>query len=406
MNKKIKMLIIPPVLAGVLLVAIFINYEKDRHNISRDIESDISVENDLVEIHATENKNDVQPHNDSQVINAAAKQQNNEFQDAHEMGSLVDWVNQIDNIVSSKALDADSKAKKIVGWLRDSNTPDEIRVKLYRALVQLKPIDRIEEIFSLIEGESNPGTRLAGIEALALLGKQLIVLGYTEGQLVINLLKIADQEMQEPATSKKLNSLIVYMEDALAGDKNEMIEIEYLTGKDSYIWDLSAKLEDRANLKSGLGSLLNDVSVLVDQDKELLNEEYSKLNLAYLDYFANGFKGDIPDYQDMAYFFEQIKPKTEEFTMGAVSRYRTWLAAYSYSSERDSSDYNNFILNELKEVDSPVAALVLVEGGINVIDQLDLPTRERLVSLLAENDVAAEGELSGEVAEALGFLMP
>ncbi len=406
MNKKTKMLIILPVLAGVLLVAIFINYEKDRHNISRDIENDISVENDLVETHVAENKNDVQPHNDSQVINAAAKQENNEFQDAHEMGSLVDWVNQIDNIVSSKALDADSKAKKIVGWLRGSNTPDEIRVKLYRALVQLKPIDRIEEIFSLIEEENNPGTRLAGIEALALLGKQLIVLGYTEGQLVINLLKIADQEMQEPAISKKLNSLIVYMEDALAGDKNGMIEIEYLTGKDSYIWDLSAKLEDRANLKSGLGGLLNDVSVLVDQDKKLLNEEYSKLNLAYLDYFANGFKGDIPDYQDMAYFFEQIKPKTEEFTTGAVSRYRTWLAAYSYSSERDSSDYNNFILNELKEVDSPVAALVLVEGGINVIDQLDLPTRERLVSLLAENDVAAEGGLSDEVAEALGFLMP
>jgi len=48
---------------------------------------------------------------------------------------------------------------------------------------------------------------------------------------------------------------------------------------------------------------------------------------------------------------------------------------------------------------------VLVESGLNIIDQLDFTTREKLVSLLEENDVTAQGVLSEEVTEMVSFLV-
>jgi len=406
MNNKIKWRIILPVSAGVLVIIMLLNREEDIHDLSLNLEKNIALGSDLFEPDKVENKNDSQSPDGYHVVKELEDQKNNEFQDSYEAGSLVDWVNQIDDVVSSQILDEDSKTKKIINWLNESNTPNEIRVKLYRALVQLKPIDYITEIFSLIEQENNPSIKLAGIEALALTGKQLITSGYAEGQLILNLLKGAGQQNQEPVISEKLNSLVAYMEGVLAGNQNELIEIEYLTGKDAYLWDLSAKLESSGSVKKGLSQLLDDVSVLVDQDKALLNEEYSKLNLAYLDYFANGFNGDVPGHQDMGHFFEKIKPQNiETLTDDAVLRYRIWFTAYSYSSERGSSDYNNFILNELRLTESPVAALVLVESGLNIVEQLDLPTKEKLVSLLEEHDVTAQGVLSEEVTEVVSFLV-
>ncbi|MCF6259090.1 MAG: hypothetical protein L3J98_02845 [Gammaproteobacteria bacterium] len=410
MNNKIKWRIILPVSAGVLVIIMLLNREENIHDLSLNIENDTVLGSDLFEPDKIENKNDSQSPDGYHVVKEPEDQKNNEFQDSYEAVSLVDWVNQIDDVVSSQILDEDSKTKKIINWLNESNTPNEIRVKLYRALVQLKPIDYITEIFSLIEQENNPSIKLAGIEALALTGKQLIVSGYAEGQLILNLLKGAGQQNQEPVISEKLNSLVAYMEGVLAGNKNELIEIEYLTGKDTYVWDLSAKLGSSGSVKKGLSQLLDDVSVLVDQDKALLNEEYSKLNLAYLDYFANGFNSDVPGHQDMGHFFEKIKPQNiETLTDNAVLRYRIWFTAYSYSysysSERGSSDYNDFILNELRLTESPVAALVLVESGLNIVEQLDLPTREKLVSLLEEHDVTAQGVLSEEVTEVVSFLV-
>ncbi len=406
MNVKIKWSIVLPVSVGILVIILLLNREKNIHDLSPSAEENIVLKNDVFENDKVENKNDSHPPDDYHVIKESEDQQSNDFQDSYEAGSLVDWVNKIDDVVSSKILDEDSKIRKMLSWLSESNTPNEIRVKLYRALAQLKPIDYITEIFSLIDQENNIAIKLAGIEALALTGKQLIISGYAEGQLILNLLKGAGQQTQEPEISKKLNSLVVYMEGILAGNKNELIEIEYLTDKDAYVWDLSAKLESSENIKNGLSRLLDDVSVLVGQDEMLLNEEYNKLNLAYLDYFANGFDGDAPSHQDMDRFFEEIKPqKIETLTDDAVSRYRIWLTAYSYSSEQGSSDYNDFIINELRAADSPVAALVLVENGLNVIDQLDPSTREKLVSLLEENGVIAQEVLSGEVAEALNALV-
>ncbi len=406
MNFKKKWRIILPVSVGLLVIITLLNREKDAHDLSLNSENNIVLKNDLFEPDKIENKSDSQPSDGYYVVKEPEGKKNNEFQDLYEVGSLVDWVNQIDDVVSSQILDEDSKTKKIINWLSKSNTPNEIRVKLYRALVQLKPIDYITEIFSLIEQETNPSIRLAGIEALALTGKKLITAGYAEGQLILNLLKGAGQQNQNPVISEKLNSLVAYLEDILAGNKNELIEIEYLTGKDAYIWDLSAKLGSSDNIKNGLSQLLDDVSVLVDKDNVLLNEEYSKLNLAYLDYFANGFKGDVPGYQNMGHFFEKIKPQNiETLTDDAVLRYRIWFTAYSYSRERGSSDYNDFILNELRVTESPVAALVLVESGLNIIDQLDFTTREKLVSLLEENDVTAQGVLSEEVTEMVSFLV-
>ncbi len=406
MNDKIKWRIILPVSAGMLVIIMLLNREEDIHDLSPNLEKNIALGGDLFEADKVENKNDSQSPDGYHVVKEPEDQKNNEFQDSYEAGSLVDWVNQIDGVVSSQILDEDSKTKKIINWLSESNTPNEIRVKLYRALVQLKPIDYITEIFSLIEQENNPSIKLAGIEALALTGKQLITSGYAEGQLILNLLKGAVQQNQEPVISEKLNSLVAYMEGVLSGNQNELIKIEYLTGKNTYVWDLSAKLGSSGSVKKSLSQLLDDVSGLVDQDKTLLNEEYSKLNLAYIDYFANGFSGDVPGHQDMGHFFEKIKPQNiETLTDDAVLRYRIWFTAYSYSSERGSSDYNNFILNELRLTESPVAALVLVENGLNVVDQLEPSTREKLVSLLEENGAAAQEVLSGEVAEALGFLV-
>lgn len=406
MNNKIKWRIILPVSVGVLVIIMLLNREEDIHDLSLNIEKNIALESDLFEPDKVENKNNSQSPDGYHVVKEPEDQKNNEFQDSYEAGSLIDWVNQIDDVVSSQILDEDSKTKKIIHWLNESNTPNEIRVKLYRALVQLKPIDYITEIFSLIEQENNPSIKLAGIEALALTGKQLITSGYAEGQLILNLLKGAVQQNQEPVISEKLNSLVAYMEGVLAGNQNELIEIEYLTGKDTYVWDLSAKLGNSGSVKNGLSQLLDDVSVLVDQDKTLLNEEYSKLNLAYIDYFANGFSGDVPGHQDMGNFFEKIKPQNiETLTDDAVLRYRIWFTAYSYSSERGSSDYNDFILSELRLTESPVAALVLVESGLNIVEQLDLPTREKLVGLLEENNVTAQGVLSEEVTEVVSFLV-
>ncbi len=406
MNEKIKWLIILPVSVVILAVMILLNREEDIHSLSPDIEENIALESGFFESDNIENKTDAQSPDDYHVIEESEDQKNNKFQDSYEAESLVDWVNQIDSVVSSKILDDDSKIRKIISWLSESNTPNEIRVKLYRVLVQLKPIDYITEIFSLIDQENDLAIKLAGIEALALTGKQLIASGYAEGQLILNLLKGAGQQTEEPETSKKLDSLVAYMEAILAGNKNELIDIEYLTSKDAYVWDLSAKLGSGENIKNGLSRLLDDVSVLVDQDEILLNEEYNKLNLAYLDYFANGFDGDAPSHQDMALFFEKIKPqKTETLTDDAVSHYRIWLTAYSYASERGSTDYNDFIINELRAADSPVAALVLVENGLNVVDQLEPSTREKLVNLLEENGAAAQEVLSGDVAEALSFLV-
>jgi len=328
MNNKIKWRIILPVSAGVLVIIMLLNREENIHDLSLNIENDTVLGSDLFEPDKIENKNDSQSPDGYHVVKEPEDQKNNEFQDSYEAVSLVDWVNQIDDVVSSQILDEDSKTKKIINWLNESNTPNEIRVKLYRALVQLKPIDYITEIFSLIEQENNPSIKLAGIEALALTGKQLIVSGYAEGQLILNLLKGAGQQNQEPVISEKLNSLVAYMEGVLAGNKNELIEIEYLTGKDTYVWDLSAKLGSSGSVKKGLSQLLDDVSVLVDQDKALLNEEYSKLNLAYLDYFANGFNSDVPGHQDMGHFFEKIKPQNiETLTDNAVLRYRIWFTA-------------------------------------------------------------------------------
>ncbi len=395
MNEKRKLPIILPVLVGILVVTIFIARKENTHNIPPDIEDNTVLENDLSEIHKIE-----------EVIKKSGNQKSDEFQNLDEAGSPVDWVNQIDDMVSGQVLDAGSKVKKILIWLREDNVPGEVRVKLYRALVQLKSTDYIEEIFSLVGKENNLDIKLAGIEALALTGRRLLASGRAEGQIIINLLKNFGQQTQDPAIGKKLNSLVAYMEDVLAGNKNELVEIEYLTSRDAYIWDLSAKLEDRSNLKHGLARLLDDVSVFVDQDKKLLNEEYKKLNLAYLDYFSNGFSGDVPDHQDTDYFFEEIKPrKIETLTEDAVSRYRIWFTAWSYSIERGSNDYNDFIINELKKTDSPVAALVFIENGLNVIDQLDPSTREKLVSLLEEDGVTTQGSLSEEVAEALDFLV-
>jgi len=405
-NEKQKWLIVLSV--SILVITIVISYKKNVHNISSGVEGNVILENDFLEDDKIEKSNNSQSYDGDQVqvIKESENQQNNEVQDLYEVGSLIDWVNQIDDVISSKTLDTDLKIKKIFSWLNENNTPNEIRVKLYRALVQLKPIDDIEKIFSLIDKESHLNIKLAGIEALALIGKQLITLGRAEGQLILNLLKGVGQQTQEPTINKKLNSLVAYMEDRLAGNNNELMEIEYLTGKDAYVWDLSAKLGDSGNIKNSLSRLLDDVSVLVDQDKALLNEEHSKLNLAYLDYFANGFGGDVPGYQDMDYFFEKIKPqKIDTLTDDAVFRYRIWLTAYSYSSGRDSNDFNNFIINELKATNSPVATLVLVENGLNVIDQLPLSTREKLVSLLEEDSVAAQGNLSEIVAETVGFLV-
>ncbi len=406
MNEKIKWLIILPVSVVILAVMILLNREENIHSLSPGIEENIALESGFFESDNIENKTDAQSPDDYHVIEESEDQKNNKFQDSSEAESLVDWVNQIDSVVSSKILDDDSKIRKIISWLSESNTPNEIRVKLYRVLVQLKPIDYITEIFSLIDQENDLAIKLAGIEALALTGKQLIASGYAEGQLILNLLKGAGQQTEEPETSKKLDSLVAYMEAILAGNKNELIDIEYLTSKDAYVWDLSAKLGSGENIKNGLSRLLDDVSVLVDQDEILLNEEYNKLNLAYLDYFANGFDGDAPSHQDMALFFETIKPqKTETLTDDAVSHYRIWLTAYSYASERGSTDYNDFIINELRAADSPVAALVLVENGLNVVDQLEPSTREKLVNLLEENGAAAQEVLSGDVAEALSFLV-
>ncbi len=406
MNNKIKWRIILPVSVVVLVIIMLLNREEDIHDLSLNSEKNIVLEDDLFELDKVENKTDSQSPDGYHVVKEPEDQKDNELQGSYEAGSLIDWVNQIDDVVSSQILDANSKTKKIIHWLNESNTPNEIRVKLYRALVHLKPIDYITEIFSLIEQENNPSIKLAGIEALALTGKQLITSGYAEGQLILNLLKGAGQQNQEPVISEKLNSLVAYMEGILAGNKNELIEIEYLTGKDTYVWDLSAKLRSSESVKNSLSQLLDDVSVLVDQDKTLLNEEYSKLNLAYIDYFANGFSGDVPGHEDMGHFFEKIKPQNiETLTDDAVLRYRIWFTAYSYSSERGSSDYNNFILNELRLTESPVAALVLVESGLNIVEQLDLPTREKLVSLLEEHDVTAQGGLREEVTEAVSFLV-
>jgi len=405
MSDKKKLLIVLPVLAGILLVTIFINYGKNVHDADADIENDTLLENDLLKIHKIENKTDLQSHNDSQAIKGSGNQKSNEVEDLYEVRSLIDWVDQIDDVISSQTMDADVKIEKIFAWLRESNTPNEIRIKLYRALVQLKPINYIEEIFALVKKENSQGVKLAGMEALALTGNQLIALGYAEGQLILNLLKGIDQQTQESAVSKKLNSLVAYMEDTLAGNESGFVKIEYLTGKDAYVWDLSAKLRDSGNVKHGLSRLLDDVSVLVDQNEELLNEEHSKLNLAYLDYFSNGFSGDVPNHQDMNHFFEKIKPlKTDTLTDDAVFRHRIWITAYSYSSERGSSDYNNFIINELKTTNSPSAALVLIENGLNIIDQLEPSTREKLVRLLEEGGAAIEGGLSEEVTETLNLL--
>jgi len=405
MSDKIKLLIILPVLAGILLVTMFMDYEKNTHDTAADIEDDILLGNNLLEIYETENKADLQSRNDSQAIKKSDNQKNNEFKNLYEEGSLIDWVDQIDSVTSSQTMDADVKIKKIFAWLSESNTPNEIRIKLYRALVQLKPINYIEEIFSLVKKENSLGVKLAGMEALALTGNQLISLGYAEGQLILNLLKGIDQQTQDSAVSKKLNSLVSYMEDTLAGNESGFVKIDYLTGKDAYVWDLSAKLRDSGNIKHGLSRLLDDVSVLVDQDEELLNEEHSKLNLAYLDYFSNGFSGDVPSHQDMNHFFEKIKPlKTETLTDDAVFRHRIWITAYSYSNERGSNDYNNFIINELKATNSPSAALVLIENGLNVIDQLEPSIREKLVLLLEEGGAVVEGKLSEEVAETLNLL--
>ncbi len=403
MNEKIKWPIILSVSVGMLVI-ILLTREESIHDLSPGIEENVSLAENFF---GSDNiENDYQLYDGSHVIKKPDDQKNNKFQDSYEEKSLVDWVNQIDGVISSQILDKDSKTGKILSWLNESNTPNEVRVKLYRALVQLKPIDYITEIYSLIDQENNLAIKLAGIEALALTGKQLIASGYAEGQLILNLLKGAGQQMQEPAIRKKLNSLVAYMEGILAGNKNELIEIEYLTGRDVYVWDLSAKLGSGENIKNGLSRLLDDVSVLVDQDETLLNEEYNKLNLAYLDYFANGFYGDAPGHQETRLFFEKIKPqKAETLTDDAVSRYRIWLTAYSYSSERGSDDYNDFIINELRAADSPVAALVLVENGLNVIDQLDISTRERLVSLLEENGATVQGVLGGEIAEALNALV-
>ncbi|MCF6337639.1 MAG: hypothetical protein L3J84_06765 [Gammaproteobacteria bacterium] len=407
MNEKIKWLIILPVSVVILVVISLLNREGDVHNLSPGIKEDIVLENDFFGSDEIENKEDSSFSDDYRVVKESENaQKNNKFQDLYAEESLGDWVNKIDGVLSSKILDEDSKTRKILGWLSESNTPNEVRVKLYRALVQLKPVDYITDIFSLINQENNLAIKLAGIEALALTGKKLIASGYAEGQLILNLLKGADQQTQEPAISKKLNSLVAYLEGMLSGNKNELIEIEYLTGRDAYVWELSAKLGSSENIKNDLSRLLDDISVLVDQDEMLLNEEYNKLNLAYLDYFANGFDGDVPSYQEMGHFFEKIKPqKTETLTADAVSRYRIWLTAYSYASERGSSDYNDFIINELRAADSPVAALVFVENGLNIIDQLDPSTRERLVSLLEENAVTAQGVLNGDVAEALSALV-
>ncbi len=404
MRTKKNLLIVLSILVGILLVSIFMKREEDVNDIIANVDDNLILKNDRPERRDIDNK--LQLNNSFHVIKKPNHQPENDIHEPYETESLVSWVGQVDALVFDQELDASSKIEKVFNWLNDSNTPNEIRVKLYRALVQLKPKDHIEEIFSLIDKENNIDIKLAGMEALALTGKQLIVLGHAEGSLILDLLKGLEQQTEEPIARKKLNNLVAYMEGVLTGNTNELINIEYLTGRNAYVWDLSAKLENKENLKYGLTGLLNDVSALVDQDKELLNEEYKKLNFAYLDYFSNGFSGEAPNHQDMDYFFEKIKPQNVGMlTEDAVSRYRIWFTAYSYSSERDSNDYNNFIINELKETNSPVAVLVLIENGLKIVDQLDPVTREKLVSLLEENSLAVQGTLSGEVDDALSFLV-